>query len=732
MLEIIHSQGSHCQYKPYAVSGIPVGGKQVQNTLVAEVDGCCGGGKRQAVRINNALSGSSARCKAAGIQFQRHRLARHVQSTGNACKPGVILHDDGADHGAGQAAQIDGIQGSLRSGGSGHFHVSGGFGFRVFQASLRNQNNVGRIQRGQIENTVIDGDPSGPQGVSPRQGDGARSGERRGTGEPGVAGRQRYLSSSVNNQGTSSEEGPGPDTSVTQPRRSAARNGECAQEGVRSGEFQRSGVYGYRAAGRTADDASVGEIAGKGQRGIVLDVNAVPQLGHIGGIHGNRAAVHLELTVQVDAARQGNIARSLGGERRSAQIAAEGEILGGKDLVARKDNVIGKRSSGCSVPFRTDVGIRKFQDAVRPHRYVIQLEIAGRHGQDPLKFRAHIQDIGPIAGSQSHGNGTGTGGIQVQSRVIISPADRQYGTVRQFHGFSIGQSLGDGGGHFLAQRHGTARPRHVVCGKRRGKRAGSQIEAAALQVDHAHSRLNVRRSQSEHAVRNGNGSGSQGIGDLGYQFALLDGNIPVPARVVQIKDQLPFAALGQRSLGDFSGAVGNEDIIAAGSIVNCDGSRIHRSGQGDGSRPGTVEDQILPGSRIRGTFNAPHGARVRIAPGHSFRSLPDPHVPGGSHYQLEGCSRLLQFINQRFVPGISGPVKDGAGGIKTAGGGNQGIFPGIRNAFKPVQRKIERSGPKSAAHFEGGADIQCQRRVGRQVQGARSRHPRIGRHRDIP
>lgn len=130
--------------------------------------------------------------------------------------------------------------------------------------------------------------------------------------------------------------------------------------------------------------------------------------------------MHLELTVQVDAARQGNIARSLGGERRSAQIAAEGEILGGKDLVARKDNVIGKGSSGCSVPFRTDVGIRQFQDAVRPHRYVIQLEIAGCHGQDPLEFRAHIQDIGPIAGSQSHGNGTGTGGIQVQSRVIIT------------------------------------------------------------------------------------------------------------------------------------------------------------------------------------------------------------------------------------------------------------------------------------------------------------------------
>ena len=34
---------------------------------------------------------------------------------------------------------------------------------------------------------------------------------------------------------------------------------------------------------------------------------------------------------------------------------------------------------------------------------------------------------------------------------------------------------------------------------------------------------------------------------------------------------------------------------------------------------------------------------------------------------------------------------------------------GVRNAFKPVQRKIERSGPESAAHFEGGADIQCQR-----------------------
>ena len=132
-----------------------------------------------------------------------------------------------------------------------------------------------------------------------------------GTGEPGVAGRQRYLSGSIDDQGTVSGEGPGPGAPVTQTRRSAAHNGECAQEGVRSGEFQRSGVYGYRAAGCAADDASVGEIAGKGQRGVVLDVNAVPQFGHIGGIHGNRAAVHLKLTVQVDAARQGNIARAL-------------------------------------------------------------------------------------------------------------------------------------------------------------------------------------------------------------------------------------------------------------------------------------------------------------------------------------------------------------------------------------------------------------------------------------
>ena len=39
----------------------------------------------------------------------------------------------------------------------------------------------------------VDGDPPGPQGVGPREGDGARSGERSGTGEPGVAGRQRYI-----------------------------------------------------------------------------------------------------------------------------------------------------------------------------------------------------------------------------------------------------------------------------------------------------------------------------------------------------------------------------------------------------------------------------------------------------------------------------------------------------------------------------------------------------------
>ena len=57
--------------------------------------------------------------------------------------------------------------------------------------------------------------------------------------------------------------------------RSAACNGEGAQEGVYPGEFQRSGVYGYRAAGRTADDAAIGEVTGQGQRGVVLDLSLI-------------------------------------------------------------------------------------------------------------------------------------------------------------------------------------------------------------------------------------------------------------------------------------------------------------------------------------------------------------------------------------------------------------------------------------------------------------------------
>ena len=552
---VVHGQRSRRQHQPYAVGGIPVGGEQVQDALVAEVDGRVGGGERQAVRINDALPGCSARGKAAGIQFQRHRLSRHVQAAGDAGEPGVVFHDDGADHGAGQTAQIDGVQGALRSGGSGHFHVSGGFSSRVCQASLRDQDGVGRILGGQVKNPVVDGDPPGPQGVGPREGDGARSGERSGTGEPGVAGRQRYIPRGVDDQGTGSGEGPGPGAPVTQPRRSAARNGEGAQEGVRSGELQRSGVYGYRAAGRAADDAAVGEVAGKGQRGVVLDVNAVPQLGHIGGVHRNCAAVHLELSVQIDAAREGDVAPALGGERRSAQIAAEGEVLGGEYLVARKDDVIGKGAPGRAVPFRTDIGVRQVHGAVCSHGHVVQLEVTGCHGQGSLECRAHVQDIGSVAGSQAHGNGAGAGGIQVQRRVVIGAADRQHGAGGQFHGFSVGQGLGGGSRHIFTQDQGAVRPRHVVCGERRGKGAGRQIEAPALKVDHAHARLDVSRSQRERATRNGDSPGTEGVGHLGHQLALLEGDGSRPARIVQVQGKLAFAALGQRALRNFSGAV---------------------------------------------------------------------------------------------------------------------------------------------------------------------------------
>ncbi len=116
---------------------------------------------------------------------------------------------------------------------------------------------------------------------------------------------------------------------------------------------------GQCAARRSANHSRIGKVAGKGQRGIVLDVDAVAQPRHRGAIHCHRAAVHLELAVQIDAASQRDIARSLRGKRRAAQIAAQGEISGGEYLVARKHNVVGKGSPRRAVPFRADVGIRQ-------------------------------------------------------------------------------------------------------------------------------------------------------------------------------------------------------------------------------------------------------------------------------------------------------------------------------------------------------------------------------------
>ena len=265
--------------------------------------------------------------------------------------------------------------------------------------------------------------------------------------------------------------------------------------------------------------------------------------------------MHLELSVQIDAAREGDVARALGGERRSAQIAAEGEVLGGEYLVARKDDVIGKGAPGRAVPFRTDIGVRQVHGAVCSHGHVVQLEVAGCHGQGSLECRAHVQDIGSVAGSQAHGNGAGAGGIQVQRRVVIGAADRQHGAGGQLHGFSVGQGLGGGSRHIFTQDQGAARPRHVVCGERGGKGAGRQIEAPALKVDHAHARLDVSRSQRERAARNGDSPGTEGVGHLGHQLALLEGDGSRPARIVQVQGQLAFATLGQRALRNFSGAV---------------------------------------------------------------------------------------------------------------------------------------------------------------------------------
>lgn len=154
------------------------------------------------------------------------------------------------------------------------------------------------------------------------------------------------------------------------------RQSPGSQEGIRPGEFQCSSIDGQRAARRSADYSRIGKVAGEGQRGIILNVDAVAQLRHRGAVHRHRAAVYLELAVQIDAARQRDIARSLRGKRRAAQIAAQGEISGGEYLVARKHNIVGKGSPRRAVPFRADVGIRQLQHGIRPHGHIVELEVA--------------------------------------------------------------------------------------------------------------------------------------------------------------------------------------------------------------------------------------------------------------------------------------------------------------------------------------------------------------------
>ena len=176
---IIHGQGSRGQHQPYAVNGFPVGGKQVQHCLVTQVDRRGSGGKREAVRVNDARSRVAARRQAAAVQLQGDCLPSHVQGTADPRQAREILHDDGLHQAAGQAAQADGVQRTLRSGGSGYLHIPRGFVPGIQQIALRDQDDVGRILGSQVQSAVVDDHSAGSQGIGVRQGHGARAGKCR-------------------------------------------------------------------------------------------------------------------------------------------------------------------------------------------------------------------------------------------------------------------------------------------------------------------------------------------------------------------------------------------------------------------------------------------------------------------------------------------------------------------------------------------------------------------------
>ena len=295
----------------------------------------------------------------------------------------------------------------------------------------------------------------------------------------------------------------------------------------------------------------------------------------------------------------------------------------------------------------------------------------------------------------------------------------------------MGQFLGDGRRHIITQHQGASRPLHGGAGECRGKIAGGQIQGSALEGNHPHPRLDIRRRQRQRASGDSDAAGTQGIGNLRHQFPLLDGNIPRPARIVQVQGQFSFAALGQGAVRNLPGAVGHEFIIAPGGVVHGDGSRSHRTGNRDGSGPGIIEDEALSCGRFRRTGNPPLFPGGGIAPIQSGGPLPDPYFSGGSHHQFQGGARLLERVNQRFIPDITAPVENGVHGVKTACGANQRVFPGLRNSFQPVQGQGEGPGTERSSRRDGGADIQSQAGTGRHIQGARGAHSGTRSHGNV-
>ena len=56
-------------------------------------------------------------------------------------------------------------------------------------------------------------------------------------------------------------------------------------------------------------------------------------------------------------------------------------------------------------------------------------------------------------------------------------------------------------------------------------------------------------------------------------------------------------------------------------------------------------------------------------------------IPPKWHASALLGARLLERVNQRFIPDITAPVENGVHGVKTACGTNQRVFPGLRNSL---------------------------------------------------